>query len=197
MSESSNVCGVREMKRLWVAATLLSCVAVAGCSRSTVSERRGVIEDIDGCELSRTSRGWSSVTGSDPVIVHSRRMRYATVRVHRSESAEALAADVREGRLPPYAAHEQLLQATHAAKLEIGGAEYPVWWVGSPNIIAYVFVPSKEAGYVFLVWVDLPRMFEEETEASEMQHLGRLLRPLVRSLEDSPVEFFGKCLPDA
>lgn len=118
---------------------------LAGCSASTPSERRGVIEDIEGCELSRIGKGWASVDAGEVVIIHSSRMRYATVHVHWAESAESLADDVMAGRLPQYA-DDYALPRTHAARIEIGGTGYPAWWLGTPNVIADIFVPSKEDG---------------------------------------------------
>lgn len=177
-------------------AVVLWVVLFAGCSASAAPERRGVIEDIEGCELSRIGRGWRSVHGKDMVIIASGRMRYATVRVHQAESPEAVAADVVAGRFPEYA-DDQVVARGQAAKVEIGGTEYPAWWVGAPNVMAYVFVPSSEEDYVFVVRVDLPRLLTEKTEDWKQHWVGRLLRPLVRSLETAPVDSLRKCLPKA
>lgn len=155
--------------------------------------------------LSRTSKAASSVasaragpplTGGEAVIIYSDRMRYATVHAHRAESAESLAADVITGRLPQYA-DDYALPSAQTTRIKIGRADYPALWVGVPNVIAYIFVPSKEDGYVFLVWVDLSLSDEEDTKERNMHRVGRLLRPLVRSLETAPVDSFRKCLPKA
>lgn len=177
-------------------AAVLWVVLSAGCSISTPSERCGVIEDTEGCELSRIGKGWASVDAGEAVIIHSDRLRYATVHVHRAGSAESLAADVIAGRLPQYA-EDYALPSAQASRIKIGRADYPALWVGAPNVIAYIFVPSEKDGYVFLVWVDLSLSDEENTKERNMQRVGRLLRPLVRSLETAPLDSFGKCLVDA
>lgn len=175
-------------------ALIVWALVSAGCSASATSQRRGVIEDIGGCELSRIGKGWASVDGGETVTIHSRRMRYATVHVHRAENAEILAADVVAGRLPQYA-DDYALPRTHATSIKVGRTDYPALWVGTPNVTAYVFVPSKEDGYVFLVWVDLSLSDEEHTKEQNMQRVGRWLRPLFRSLENASGDSVRGCLP--
>lgn len=77
------------------------------------------------------------------------------------------------------------LPSTHATSIKVGRTEYPALWVGTPNVIAYVFVPAKEDGHVFLVWLDLSLSDEENTKEQNMQRVGWWLRPLVRSLENA------------